>query len=237
GLEHPSDVAFGPDGAMYVTDWGVANITVDGLKLEPNTGVVWRITPGQDGAGIPGGISLLYTIIGTLALGIVTFTLIRGARDRVPLVRGLLAGLGAGLVMGGVAILVSHFVLNLPWYAPPRVFATMVMGRAAVANILEFVWLPFIVGLAVVLILTGLLGLLFGSLVGSRDSWRVILGGLLYGLTVFGLLQYALLPPLFPLVAEKGFPPLWYAAVFAVFGLTLGILIAVVRDSEAASAR
>ncbi|MGH8913198.1 MAG: PQQ-dependent sugar dehydrogenase, partial [Acidimicrobiia bacterium] len=237
GLEHPSDVAFGPDGAMYVTDWGVANITVDGLKLEPNTGVVWQITPGQDGTGIPGGISLLYTLVATVVLGIVSFLLIRGTRNRVPLVRGLLAGLGAGLVMGGVAMIVSRFVLNLPWYAPPRVFATMVMGRAGVANILEFVWLPFIVGLVVVLILTGLLGPLFGFLVGAREPWRVILGGLLYGLTVFGLLQYALLPPLFPLVAEKGFPPLWYGVVFAVFGLILGLLIALMRDSETVSAR
>lgn len=237
GFEHPSDVVFGPDGAMYVTDWGVAHITVDGLKLEPNTGVVWRIAPGRAGAEIPGGISLLFTLLATLALGVGTFVLIRGNRDRVPLVPALLAGLGAGLVMGLVAMIVSRLALNLPWYAPPRVFATMVMGRAGVANILEFVWLPFIVGLVVVLILTGALGVLFGLLMRVRERWRVVLGGLLYGLTVFGLLQYVLLPPLFPLVAEKGFPPFWYGMVFAVFGLTLGAFIALIRDSDLDSAR
>lgn len=226
GLEHPSDVAFGPDEAMYITDWGVAHITVDGLKLEANTGVVWRIAPGQASAVIPGGISLLYTLLGTLMLGIATFVLIRGPGSGVPLIPALLAGLGAGLVMGVIAMIVSRFALNLPWYAPPRVFATMVMRRVAVANILEFVWLPFIVGLVVVLILTGVLGILFGLLVRARETWRVVLGGLFYGLTVFGLLQYILLPTLFPLVAEKGFPPFWYGVVFAVFGLTLGVFIA-----------
>jgi hypothetical protein len=40
------------------------------------------------------------------------------------------------------------------------------------------------------------------------------------------LLQYFILPPLFPLVAEKGFPPLWYGVAFAVYGLALGTLFA-----------
>ena len=31
---------------------------------------------------------------------------------------------------------------------------------------------------------------------------------------------------LFPLVAEKGFPPFWYGVAFAVFGLTVGVLAA-----------
>jgi hypothetical protein len=114
----------------------------------------------------------------------------------------------------------------LPWYAPPRVFATMVMGRAGVANILEFVLLPFIVGLLVVLVLTGLLGIVFALLLRSWTPWRVILGGLFFSLAVWALLQYFILTPLFPLVVEKGFPPLWYAVAFGVYGLALGLLFA-----------
>lgn len=235
GFEHPSDVAFGPDGAMYVTDWGVAHITVDGLKLEPNTGVVWRIFPDENGAGLPGGISLVYTLMATVALGTVTFFMLRGDGARWPLRRGLLYGVGAGLVMGVAAMLVSRFALNLPWYAPARVFSTMVMGRAGVANILEFVWLPFIVGLLVVIVLTGLLGMVYALLLRATQRWRVVLSGLLYGLTAWALLQYVVLPPLFPLVAEKGFPPFWYGVVFAVYGLTLGLLFAASHRDEKAS--
>ncbi len=227
GLEHPSDVTFGPDGAMYVTDWGVAHITVDGLKLEPNTGIVWRVTAGDGEAGIPGGISLLYSILATLILTALTLWLLRGGSPRLSVGHGVVAGVVGALVMGVVAMLVSTLILNLPWYAPPRVFATMVMGRAAVANILEFVWLPFLVGLVVVVVLGALLGVVFTLLIRSDAVWRVTAGGFFYGLAVWGLLQYLLLPPLFPLVAEKGFPPFWYGVVFAVFGLTVGVMAGV----------
>lgn len=233
GLEHPSDVAFGPDGAMYVTDWGVAHITLDGLKLEPNTGVVWRIAPGETGAEIPGGISLIYALVATLALGVLAFLLMRGPGVGPSLRRGLVAGVIAGLVMGAAAMVVSRFVLNLPWYAPARVFATMVMGRSGVANILEFAWLPFVIGLVVVLVLAGALGAVFSLLLRTDETWRVVLGGLLYALTVWAMLQYVLLPPLFPLVAEKGFPPFWYGVVFAIYGLSLGALS--VTDARATS--
>lgn len=224
GLEHPSDVVFGPDGAMYVTDWGVAHITLDGLKLEPGTGVVWRITAEGSGAGLPGGISLAYTLVATAGLAALTASLMYGAGVRPSLARGSVLGVAAGLVMGAAAMLVSRLVLNLPWYAPPRVFATMVMGRAGVANILEFAWLPFVVGLLVVMGLTGLLGVLFALLLRTADRWRVVAAGLFYGLTVWAVLQYGVLPLLFPLVAEKGFPPFWYGVAFAVYGLTLGLL-------------
>lgn len=224
GLEHPSDVTFGPDDAMYVTDWGIANITVDGLKLESNTGVVWRVTVGTNGAELPGGISLVYTLAATLVLAVVTLWLVRGGGSGPSASFGLLEGVIASLVMGVGAMLASTLALNLPWYAPPRVFATMVMGRAAVANILEFAWLPFVVGLVVVVVLGALLGALFMRLLHTNVNWRVVLGGLFYGLTIWGLLQYALLPALFPLVAEKGFPPFWYGVAFALYGLALGVI-------------
>jgi glucose/arabinose dehydrogenase len=234
GLEHPSDVTFGPDGAMYVTDWGVAHPTEDGLRLEPNSGVVWRVSLEEAAAGLDIGVSRLYAVLLTLALAVGTFLLLRGPRRRSPIALGLLWGAVAGLVMGAAAMLVSELALNLPWYAPERVFATMVMGQAGVANILEFAWLPFIVGLIVVIALTVLLGALFAFLLRARRPWQILLGGLLYALTVWALLQYFVLAELFPLIAERGFPPFWYGFSFAVYGLVLGGLFAV---SEAQARR
>ena len=72
GLEHPSDVTFGPDGNMYIADWGIARVSEKGLVLEEDSGVVWRVRPGRAGRGFPGGISLLYALVGTLVLAAVT---------------------------------------------------------------------------------------------------------------------------------------------------------------------
>jgi|SRR5215207_5491425 len=102
----------------------------------------------------------------------------------------------------------------------------MVMGRAAVANILEFDTVSFIVGLLVLLILTSLLGLVFTLLLRTNQSGRMILAGSFYGLIVWALLQYFVLPLLFPLVSDKGFPPFWCAVAFAIYGLALGALLA-----------
>jgi glucose/arabinose dehydrogenase len=43
GFGRPADIAFGPDGAMYVVDMGTNTIESPNVFL-PNTGVIWRIT-------------------------------------------------------------------------------------------------------------------------------------------------------------------------------------------------
>jgi glucose/arabinose dehydrogenase len=226
GLEHPSDVTFGPDGAMYITDWGVAHITVDGLKLEPNTGVVWRVSRDGSQASLPGGLSLQYSLFALVIFGLLTIGIARGPVPARRPFDGLWTGTIAGLIMGVAAMLVSSLILNLPWYAPPRVFATMVLGRVAVANILEFETVSFIIGLLVVLVLSSLLGLVFAALLRTNKPGRIVLAGFFYGLTIWALLQYFVFPLLFPLVSDKGFPPFWYAVVFGIYGLALGALFA-----------
>jgi glucose/arabinose dehydrogenase len=228
GLEHPSDVTFGPDGFMYVADWGIARVSEKGLVLEEDSGVVWRVRPGKAERGFPGGISLLYTIVGTLVLAALTIVVggFGPARTRRP-VDGLLAGAVAGLVMGAFTMFVAAPALDLPWHAPPRVLATLVMGRRAVANILEFDLGPFLAGVGVLVVLTVALGALFAALVRAPGRARILLAAVLFALTGWALLQYFLLPLVQPLVTEKGFTPEWYALSFAVYGVVLGALVAV----------
>jgi hypothetical protein len=44
GLERPIMLEWGPDGALYLVDFGVINITEKGMNAQPNTGVVWKVT-------------------------------------------------------------------------------------------------------------------------------------------------------------------------------------------------
>ncbi|MDP9368687.1 MAG: hypothetical protein M3Q03_10505 [Chloroflexota bacterium] len=53
GLERPIMVEWGPDGALYVVDFGVVNITEKGMSAIPNTGAIWRVTRTGE-AGTPG---------------------------------------------------------------------------------------------------------------------------------------------------------------------------------------
>jgi len=109
------------------------------------------------------------------------------------------------------------------------VLATIPLGRSAVANILEFDLASFVVGIGVLLVLTGGLGALFALLVRKHSPWKVALSGALFGLGTWAALQSFLLPALVPLVSDKGLPPLWLAAAFLLYGIALGILTSVAR--------
>jgi len=43
GLNHPVDAAFGPDGCLYVVDFGVVEVNGQAINAVPGTGVVWKI--------------------------------------------------------------------------------------------------------------------------------------------------------------------------------------------------
>ena len=47
GFERPSHCAFGPDGALYVVDWGEIEIAPEagGIRMKAGTGTLWRIRP------------------------------------------------------------------------------------------------------------------------------------------------------------------------------------------------
>lgn len=60
GMERPIDVKFGPDGAMYIVDYGIANVNparaAEGqvpYEFPPETGAVWRIAPTDGETSTP----------------------------------------------------------------------------------------------------------------------------------------------------------------------------------------
>lgn len=44
GLERPIQLEWGPDGSLYVVDFGVINLTPQGMQAQANTGAIWRVS-------------------------------------------------------------------------------------------------------------------------------------------------------------------------------------------------
>ena len=67
GFERPSHCQFGPDGALYVVDFGNVDIAVEkgGIRMKENTGVLWRIrrTGAVHGELPPKSLSLPFYLI------------------------------------------------------------------------------------------------------------------------------------------------------------------------------
>ena len=44
GMHRPITAEWGPDGALYVVDFGEVRFGKQGMHAQPNTGVIWKIT-------------------------------------------------------------------------------------------------------------------------------------------------------------------------------------------------
>jgi sporulation protein YlmC with PRC-barrel domain len=51
GLRRPLQVTWGPDGALYVADFGVIRFDEEGMTAEPGTGVIWKVQPTDIATG------------------------------------------------------------------------------------------------------------------------------------------------------------------------------------------
>ena len=72
GFERPSHVAFGPDGALYVTDFGEIDIAPEkaGIRIQAGSGSVWRIArvEGEPMGDRPPSSTVLPLYIGQYAV-------------------------------------------------------------------------------------------------------------------------------------------------------------------------
>jgi glucose/arabinose dehydrogenase len=98
GFDRPSDVVFAPDDSLYVVDWGSSTLTQEGLKLVPQTGIIWRIYPDVGRVIQPNG-----PIVVEPAL--VPESERKAEVRNVPEVYRMLAG-PVGLILGGLGVIV-----------------------------------------------------------------------------------------------------------------------------------
>jgi glucose/arabinose dehydrogenase len=72
GFERPSHCAFGPDGALYVVDWGEIEIAPErgGLRMPRDTGTLWRIRRTEGPAGERPPAPRVISLYALLAVGL-----------------------------------------------------------------------------------------------------------------------------------------------------------------------
>lgn len=139
--------------------------------------------------------------------------------------RVVIAGLLASVVMGMMVMLAEAAVGAGFWAPVTFIGATVLRGLQTID-----VPVPFVLG-AVVLGLMGhmmnsvVLGALFTRLV-ARSAWvraEVVIAGVVYGLAVFGIMWYGVLPVVDPVMLKLN------AAAFAIshlaWGAVLGLLV------------
>lgn len=93
GFERPSHCQFGPDGALYVVDFGTIRIALEtgGIQMQKGTGSLWRIRrvaetigeePAEQAINIPLYLVQFSAILAGIVIGISAFILMLSRRKR-----------------------------------------------------------------------------------------------------------------------------------------------------------
>lgn len=130
---------------------------------------------------------------------------------------GILSGLLAAAIMAVVWMLFASRGGDL--WRPMKLIAATVLGESAIHSS-GFQPIPVLLGIALHLLMGILMGVFFTWLggyltVGAATSW-----GLIFGLAIWVIMQFGILPVINPWMAE--FPPIPFAISHALFGLSLG---------------
>ena len=134
---------------------------------------------------------------------------------------GALAGLAGGVAMAVVAALISASMGQDIWHESKRI-AAIVYGPTAYAQP-GFDLGPVLVGTLIHLLVSALLGALFGIVTRrwlhmTSDFGAPVLAGLMYGLLIWMVAYFAVLPLLNPALLEV------YAPVFIIQHVVYGVV-------------
>ncbi len=156
-----------------------------------------------------------------------------GRRWALPDVTGL-GGAVAGFLAGAVMVLLSpilSLLTGIGIFEPPKLIAATVLGQAA-TDTPGFVLAPVLVGTLIHFITSIALGFLFGVVFHRLFHLPTAFGtavliGLCYGILIFVVAYFFILPAINPALVGAPLAPL--VAQNMVFGICLGIFYTWVR--------
>jgi len=138
---------------------------------------------------------------------------------------GAIAGLGGGLAMAIIAAIISLSLGHDIWLESKQI-AAVVYGQAAVAQP-GFIAGPVIVGTALHFVMSALLGAIFGIVTRrvlrlTSDFGTPVVAGLIYGMLVWLIEYFLILPALDPILLETYAPS--FIIQHIVYGMVTGLL-------------
>lgn len=138
----------------------------------------------------------------------------------------IIAGLIASMVMGMWEMVVEVFAGNGFWAAPVYIAATLFRDYQEVATPVSFALVPVVVGLMGHMMNSVVLGVVFAKLAPHIvQSAQGLIGlGLVYGVVVFAVMWFAVLPLVDPVMLRLNFAG--FIAAHMMWGIALGLTLA-----------
>lgn len=131
---------------------------------------------------------------------------------------GVMAGVIAGLAMAMVSMMMAMMTGEGFW-APVKKISVTLLGQSAVQNP-GFEFMPVMVGMMIHFATAIMFGIILVMLAGRRSYGPAIGWGIAYGLGIWVVMQFIVLPLVNPVMAQM--PPLQFAMLHMIFGGTLG---------------
>jgi uncharacterized membrane protein YagU involved in acid resistance len=131
---------------------------------------------------------------------------------------GVMAGLIAGIAMAVVSMIMA-LLTGEGFWAPVKKVSVTLLGASA-AQEPGFQFMPVMVGMMIHFVTAIALGIIFALLGGRRSSGSAVASGIGYGLAIWLVMQFIVLPFVNPVMADM--PPLQFAMLHMICGGTLG---------------
>ncbi len=134
---------------------------------------------------------------------------------------GLIAGVIAGLAMAMVSMMMAMMTGEGFW-APVKKISVTLLSQSAVQEP-GFQFIPVLVGMMIHFATAIAFGFIFAllALLSRGRSYGATVGvGIAYGLAIWVVMQFLVLPVVNPVMAQM--PPLQFAMLHVIFGGTLG---------------
>ncbi len=210
GFNKPVNPMFGSDGAMYVSDtdkiWRISKIN----QANPQQTVNQRY-----------GLGPIMSLFQIIVLGLLTLYF---GREKNDLARDSKEGIRYGLIAGAATmvfmLLLTQIIFKTRWFAPIQLFNLIWLSQ----DVITLHLLNLVLGLVVFFSLAAIFGYGFAKILKTRRLVKVMATSVLYGLTLWAIMQYLILPHYSATIIQRSFPLSGFLLIYVFFGLAIGYL-------------